>query len=157
MVSIIFPMKFKFFNVLDERPEGLWDDELWIDVHHEEEVSTDEEWGHISVDVLEVHEGMVIIAPLAWVSRNHIDVNLVRNVLTISGHRLQPDVYKQTKEIHVQECFFWPFQRSVILPENLALNHIRATIEKNMMIITVPRLIVDKQNIKVENIEDIDE
>lgn len=111
--------------------------------------------GQIAVDVFEVSEWLIVIAPLAGVTQSDLDVNLVKNVLTLSGHRKKPDIYEEIEEMHVSECFYGEFSRSVILPENLGLNHIRATIERWMLIVTIPHLVVDSKNIKVENIEDI--
>jgi HSP20 family molecular chaperone IbpA len=60
-------------------------------------------------------------------------------------------------KIPVKECFYGAFSRSIILPENLALDTISATIESGMLIITIPYLIIDARTVKVEHIEDIEE
>lgn len=111
----------------------------------------------IAVDVLEAHDGYLIVAPLAWVPRSDVDVTISRNVLTISGNRPEPEIYKEAYKIPVKECFYGPFSRSIILPENLALDAIRATIERGMLIITIPYLITDARNVKVEHVEDSEE
>lgn len=116
-----------------------------------------EDVGQIAVDILETHEWYLVIAPLAGVPRSDVDVTISRNVLTISGNRPEPEIYADAFKIPVKECFYWAFSRSIILPENLALDTIRATIERGMLIITIPYLILDARNVKVEHIEDIDE
>ncbi len=116
-----------------------------------------EDVGQIAVDVLETVEWYIIIAPLAWVPRSDVDVTISRNVLTITGCRPEPEIYDQAIKIPVQECYYWPFSRSIILPENLALDIIRASIERGMLIITIPFLIVDARTVKVEHIEDMDD
>ena len=123
--------------------------------------STDEPHGEdiwqIAVDILETQEWYLVIAPLAWVPRSDVDVTISRNVLTISGNRPEPEIYTQAYKIPVKECFYGAFSRSIILPENLALDTIRATIERGMLIITIPYLIIDARTVKVEHIEDIEE
>lgn len=132
--------------------------------HHHHEVpieSSDEphgeDVGQIAVDILETHEWYLIVAPLAGVPRSDVDVTISRNVLTISGNRPQPEIYNEAYKIPIRECFYGPFSRSIILPENLALDTIRATIERGMLIVTIPYLIVDARSVKVEHIEDGEE
>ncbi len=120
------------------------------DIPHGEDV-----W-QIAVDILEAQEGYIIIAPLAGVPRSDVDVTISRNVLSISGNRPEPEIYQEALKIPVQECFYGPFSRSIILPENLALDTIRATIERGMLIVTIPYLIVDSRSVKVQHIEDFD-
>jgi HSP20 family protein len=120
------------------------------DIPHGEDV------GQIAVDILESHEGYIIIAPLAGVPRSDVDVTISRNVLSISGNRPEPEIYQEALKIPVQECFYGPFSRSIILPENLALDTIRATIERGMLLVTIPYLIVDSRTVKVQHIEDFD-
>ncbi len=116
-----------------------------------------EDIGQIAVDVLETHEWYLVIAPLAGVPRSDVDVTISRNVLTISGNRPEPEIYREAYKVPVKECFYGAFSRSIILPENLALDTIRATIERGMLIITIPYLIMDARSVKVEHIEDIEE
>ena len=116
-----------------------------------------EDVGQIAVDILETQEGYLVIAPLAWVPRSDVDVTISRNVLTISGNRPEPEIYTEAYKVPVKECFYGPFSRSIILPENLALDTIRATIERGMLIVTIPYLIIDARTVKVEHIEDGEE
>lgn len=116
-----------------------------------------EDVGQIAVDILETQEGYLIIAPLAGVPRSDVDVTISRNVLSISGNRPEPEIYREAYKIPIKECFYGAFSRSIILPENLALDAIRATIERGMLIVTIPYLIVDARTVKVEHIEDLDE
>ncbi len=116
-----------------------------------------EDIGQIAVDILETSEWYLVIAPLAGVPRSDVDVTISRNVLTISGNRPEPEIYTEAYKIPVKECFYGPFSRSIILPENLALDTIRATIERGMLIVTIPYLIVDARTVKVEHIEDGEE
>jgi len=121
------------------------------------EIPQGEDVWQIAVDVLETHEWYLVIAPLAGVPRSDVDVTISRNVLTVSGNRPEPEIYREAYKIPVKECFYGAFSRSIILPENLALDTIRATIERGMLIITIPYLIVDARSVKVEHIEDLEE
>ncbi len=126
-----------------------------IEVHDHDTPHGEDVW-QIAVDILEAQEGYIIIAPLAGVPRSDVDVTISRNVLSITGNRPEPEIYQEALKIPVQECFYGPFSRSIILPENLALDMIRATIERGMLIVTIPYLIVDSRSVKVQHIEDFD-
>jgi HSP20 family molecular chaperone IbpA len=54
------------------------------------------------------------------------------------------------KRMLVEECFFGSFSRSIILPENLAFNKIRATVEENVIMVHIPKLSFFSKTIKVE-------
>lgn len=123
---------------------------------HDNDIPHGEDVWQIAVDILESQEWYIIIAPLAGVPRSDVDVTISRNVLSISGNRPEPEIYQEALKIPVQECFYWPFSRSIILPENLALDMIRATIERGMLIVTIPYLIIDSRSVKVQHIEDLD-
>jgi HSP20 family molecular chaperone IbpA len=53
----------------------------------------------------------------------------------------------------VSECFYGPFSRSVILPENLAFNKIEATMEDNLLAVVIPKLSFPSKSIKINKLE----
>lgn len=108
-----------------------------------------EDIGQVALDVIETQDAMVIVAPLAGVPQGSVDINLSRNILTISGKREKPKAFGEGRAL-VSECFFGPFSRSVILPENLGLNRVRATMEDNMLIVTLPKLVSGSKSVKIE-------
>lgn len=107
-----------------------------------------EDIGQVALDVLETDESVVILAPLAGVPKDAVDINLSRNILTVSGKRLKPKAAEGRPL--VSECFFGPFSRSVILPENLGLNKVRATMEDNLLVVTIPKLVMGAKTVKIE-------
>jgi HSP20 family molecular chaperone IbpA len=50
----------------------------------------------------------------------------------------------------VEECFYGAFSRSIILPENLGFDKIKATIEHNVLTIEIPKLTLLSQSIKIQ-------
>ena len=107
-----------------------------------------EDIGQVALDVVETEEAVVLVAPLAGVPKDAVDINLSRNILTISGERARPSA-AQGRPM-VSECFFGPFSRSVILPEHLALNKVRATMEDNLLLVTIPKLVMGAKSVKIE-------
>ncbi|MBP9812678.1 Hsp20/alpha crystallin family protein [Candidatus Gracilibacteria bacterium] len=106
--------------------------------------------GQIAVDVLDLSDEIIIVAPIAGVDPSDIDIALSRNILTLSGERKTPSIYMDAKRMLVEECFFGSFSRSIILPENLAFNKIRATVEENVIMVHIPKLSFFSKTIKVE-------
>jgi len=143
---------FKLFWVSEEKDNLELKD--WIEVElidNDEEIS--EEVWQVALDVLETKEDIIIIAPIAWVEYEDIDLSLNRTVLTIKWKREQPKEYQiEWVIIRNSECFWWKFVRNVILPENLALNKIRAYMENNLLVITIPKLKFDSKNIKINRV-----
>ena len=122
-----------------------------MEIHdsHEHEIDV----GQIAVDVLDLAEELIVIAPVAGVDPALIDISLSRNILTLSGERKHAPLYLDAKRMLVEECYYGPFSRSIILPENLAFNKIRATVEYNTITIHVPKLTFFSKNIKIDATE----
>ena len=141
---------FKLFNIghHDEHSDE-------IDVHHDDhgEHSVEEDVGQVALDILDQDDAIVIVAPLAGIPIDGIDVAVTRNVLTVSGERVRPDIYVDSGRLLVEECFFGPFQRSVVLPENLQFNKISATMENNLLVIRVPKIHLPSKSVKINKLE----
>lgn len=152
---------FKVFWVSDIDGKKMWSEhegghidthearEHEIDVEMREERDHETDIGQIAVDILDCPDAIVIIAPVAWVDPSDVDIALSRNILTISGNRAQAPIYLDAKRMLVEECFYGAFSRSIILPENLAFDKIKATIEHNVVMIEIPKLTLISKTIKI--------
>lgn len=127
------------------------DDHHHIDVDIHDGTDHETDIGQIAVDILDATNSIVIIAPIAWVNPADIDIGLSRNILTISGNRKESPIYLDARRMLVEECFYGAFSRSIILPENLGFDEIKATVEHNVIIITIPKLTLISKTIKVWN------
>lgn len=141
---------FKLFNI---GHSGEGSDE--IGVHHDSEAdSVEEDIGQVALDVLDLEDSITLVAPLAGIDTTDVDISVSRNILTISGERKRPTVYNEAgRGPIVEECFFGPFSRSVVLPENLAFNKIRAQMENNLLIVVVPKLQFPSKSVKIDKLE----
>jgi len=112
-----------------------------------------EAW-QIALDIIENEDEIVIISPIAWVDLDDIDVSLKDWVLIISWERRKPlELYLNGSILRVWENFWWKFYRTVILPENLDLDNIKAVLEKNILIIKIPKLKFLGKQINIEKKE----
>jgi HSP20 family molecular chaperone IbpA len=93
---------------------------------------------------------MIILAPVAWIELEDIDLLFNENVLTIKWIRKKPEIYSSTAILRNIECFWGEFKRNIILPENLDFEAIKATLENSLLLVTIPKLKFSSQSIKIE-------
>ncbi len=147
---------FKLFGTGDEQdvqdiPVRWWNDS---DEEKQEYYSQEEEIGQIALDVLENHESVYILAPVAGVELKDIDISVHESTLSISGIRNKPkEFYENAMEVKNQECFWGKFLRNVILSENMDFSQVRAVMENNLLVVHIPKIRFDSQSIKINRIE----
>lgn len=140
---------------------GVWGDEndspegqahhISQDLHD----SFDEEIGQIALDILDNGDQIFIVAPIAGVELDDIDVFLNKSTLTLRGTRKKPiELYTEMTDVKNSECFWGKFVRNIILPENLDFSQIKAIMENNLLIVSIPKLRFASKNIKIDKIED---
>jgi len=109
--------------------------------------------GQIALDIVETPEKIVIIAPIAWVELDEIDLMLNKGVLTIKWERTKPSMYSNEDNIvRNLECYWWRFVRNIILPENLDFDMVKAVMENNLLQVSIPKLNISSQNIKINRV-----
>lgn len=143
----------KLFWTRDEDEEtSIKIQNIESDYSDEDFVEEVEVW-QIALDVLENHESVYILAPVAWVELDDIDISVHETTLTISWVRNKPEeFYKHEMQIKNSECFWGKFLRNVILSENMDFSQIKAVMENNLLVIYIPKIRFDSQNIKINRI-----
>ena len=121
-----------------------------IEVEMDAERDHETDIGQIAVDILDLSDAIVIVAPVAGVDPSEVDIGLSRNILTISGNRRENPIYIEARRMLVEECFYGAFSRSIILPENLAFDKISASVEHNVITILIPKLTLISKSIKID-------
>ncbi len=105
----------------------------------EESNGEEAEVAQLAVDVLETNENLIIVAPLAGVDPNDVRIEITEDVVVIEGEREKP-VWNPEDDYLVNECFFGPFTRSIVLPEMVNSRKAKAEFKKNVLILTIPKL-----------------
>lgn len=147
--------KFKLFGVWDreeyqeiEENEIYEDDETFENLEEEKE----ENLWQIALDILDDGNQLIILAPVAGIDLSDVDLSFYNQVLTISWIRKKPSFYDDETFIKNSECYWWKFSRKIILPENLDFESIKANMENNLLMITIPKLKFSSQSIKIDKI-----
>ena len=109
----------------------------------------DEDWvWQIALDIVETEKEMVIIVPIAWLDIDDIEIEIKDYILSVKWERKRLPLYSEW-EILVEECFFWKFARSIIMPENLDFDAINAVMENNLLVIRIPKHIHASKTIQI--------
>ncbi len=144
---------FKLFWVWKEE-ENFDDEDLDVEVIDAEEIDDKPDIGQVALDVLDGEDYIYVIAPIAWVLYEDIDLSINKTILTIKWTRQKPEEYfLEWVKIKNEECFWWKFSRNIILPENLDFDRIRAYMQNNLLVVSLPKLKYDVKSVRINKIE----
>ena len=101
--------------------------------------------GELAVDVYQVGSEIVIQSTVAGVSPDDLDIAIENDIVTITGERKNPTEGEE-KNYFTQECYWGPFSRQVILPEEVDANRAEAEIKDGIFILRIPR--VERQKVR---------
>jgi len=95
--------------------------------------------GELVVDVYETNADFVVLAAIAGVQIKDVDISLEKDMMVIKGSRCDPHGENPDKKYFYQECYWGPFSRKVILPENLDIDKADAQIDKGILTVKIPK------------------
>jgi len=94
--------------------------------------------GELVVDVFETGSDFVVSAAIAGVQIKDIDISLEKDMMVIKGNRCDPHDHPDKKYFY-QECYWGPFSRKIILPENIDIDAADAQMDKGVLTIKIPK------------------
>ncbi len=98
---------------------------------------TDE--GKLIVDILQTTEHLIVLAPLAGVEVESIDLYIQNDLLTIKGKRINPIKDEDVVEYYYQECFWGNFSRTIILPFEVKTDLVEAEYKNGLLLVKIPK------------------
>jgi|SRR6185436_11283335 len=98
--------------------------------------------GELVVDVFETGQEFVVLAAIAGVQIKDLDISVEKDMMVIKGDRQDPHEDPE-KKFFAQECYWGPFSRKIVLPENIDTDAAKAEMNKGLLTIKIPKL--DKQ------------
>jgi len=99
---------------------------------------SEESLGQLTLDIYQTPTHLVIVAPIAGVKLNDIDVSVTEDVLTIRGKR-QHELTIARDDYFTQECFWGDFSRSIVLPASVDASKIAANFKDCILKISIPK------------------
>lgn len=94
--------------------------------------------GKLSVDVIETKDQIIVRSPIAGVEPEAIHISLSDDTLTIRGERHHGSAYEGA-DVHVQECHWGAFSRTVILPSHVHANSADASLSHGVLTVTMQK------------------
>jgi HSP20 family protein len=94
--------------------------------------------GELVIDVFETTADFVVLAAIAGVQIKDIDISLEKDMMIIKGDRQDPHGHPNKKYFY-QECYWGPFSRKIILPENIDIDKADAQMDKGVLTIKIPK------------------
>jgi HSP20 family protein len=90
------------------------------------------------VDIVEEKDKILLTAELPGFKENEIEVQMEGGVLTIRGER-RSEVEKEGRKYHRVERVYGQFVRSFTLPNNVDREHIKASFDRGLLKIEMPK------------------
>jgi len=94
--------------------------------------------GELVIDVYETGSDFVVLAAIAGIQIKDVDISLEKEMLIIRGDRQNPCLASDKKYFH-QECYWGPFSRKIVLPENIDIAQAAAEMDKGVLTIKIPK------------------
>jgi HSP20 family protein len=101
-------------------------------------VAKTEEEGQLAVDVFQTENEIVIQSTIAGVSAEDLDITIENEMVTIAGERKKPQEIPPENYFY-QECYWGPFSRSIILPEQIKAEEATAELKNGILTIRLPK------------------
>lgn len=100
--------------------------------------------GQLAVDVLQTEKNLIILAAIAGMKVEDIDVIIEEEIVTVKGKRKNPLADKPTGYF-IEECYWGPFSRRIILPIDVDGSRADASMKDGILTISIPKIIRDKK------------
>lgn len=110
--------------------------------------------GKLSVDVLETEREIIVRSAIAGVRAEDLEINLSEDTLTIRGTRQHGCEEETQGDIHVQECHWGSFSRTVILPSHIDPASVEAVMKRGILTIRMKKIEMDHK-VSIEELPDV--
>lgn len=94
--------------------------------------------GQLSCDVYQDADDIYVVSMLAGVEPQDLDISVSHDVLTIRGLR-RPISTADDSDIFARECYFGPFSRSIILPQEIDPSKVTANLKNGILTISLTK------------------
>lgn len=99
--------------------------------------------GQLAIDVYQTPNDLVIQSAIAGIKPDSLDINIEKDIVTIRGIREKP--LEENGDYFAKECYWGPFFREVILPDEADPNQVAAQMKDGILTIRIPRLLRNKK------------
>ena len=115
--------------------------------------SKDEKWfkeeGQLVIDIYQTETKLIIQTAIAGIDPEDLDVTIEKDLIIIKGTREEPLGLKEKIDYFVQECYWGPFSRKIILPVEINPDQVQASMRQGVLVIQLPKTLREKKR-KIE-------
>jgi HSP20 family protein len=134
----------EYDRILDEDHQFGEGDDLSVDENEEEweeeePESVVQQDGELPVDMYQTDDTIVIRALVAGVSPDELEISITRDMVTIRGVREEYQEAHGDNYFH-RELFWGGFSRTLLLPEEVAIDEAQAQEKHGLLEIKLPKL-----------------
>lgn len=136
----------EYDRILDDKHQFGDDDELAVQDTYQD---ADEDWeqestpntqdGELPVDMFQTPDSIIIKALVAGVSPSDLEISITRDMVTIRGVREEVQEVHDDGYFH-RELFWGSFSRTLVLPEEVAIDEAEAQEKHGLLEIRLPKL-----------------
>lgn len=111
------------------------------------------EEGQLAVDVFQTEDEIIIQSTIAGIKAEELEITIQNDMVSIKGER-KKIIEVPPEDYFYQECYWGPFSRSIILPEEIDAERASAEIKEGVFTLHLPKSQKLKTTkIKVKEIE----
>ena len=110
--------------------------------------------GKLSVDVIENSVEILVRSAIAGVRAEDLEINLSEDTLTVRGTRAHGCEEEVQGDVHVQECHWGSFSRTIILPTRIDPSSVDAVLKRGILTITMKKVQMDR-SVPILELEDL--
>ena len=94
--------------------------------------------GELAIDLYQTEKEIVIRAPIAGINPEELDISIENDMVQIQGERREPE--EDWQEFIIKECFWGPFSREIILPEEVDASRAEAYFKNGILVVRLPKI-----------------
>ena len=102
------------------------------------------------IDVLETPEAFMVLAEVAGLKKDEIQVTVKRNLVYLAGKRQRPDLTNTVRYLQM-EIEYGSFERSFELPVLIDESRIEAQYKDGLLSVVLPKKLSQKKNIPIKS------
>ncbi len=100
--------------------------------------------GQLTVDVYQTDKEIIIQSAIAGIEPENLDITIENDLVIIKGNR-EKKFIEEKKNYFYQECYWGRFSREIILPAEVDGSRAKATMEKGVLTIRMPKIEREKK------------
>lgn len=82
---------------------------------------------------------IIVRSTVAGVKSEDLDISVSTDTLTIRGKREACATARKEETVHMQECYWGAFSRSLVLPHTVSTDKVKADLQNGVLTITLKK------------------